>query len=103
MPHPLLLLPPLCRYALLPYLYTQFLLANGSGAPIMRPLFYDFPAEADVFALQHTFMLGGLPAACCCRLLPFAFCRRYRGVSGVQLTWRVLNKAGAGRRQPVGA
>lgn len=46
------------RYALLPYLYTQFLLANGSGAPIMRPLFYDFPAEADVFALQHTFMLG---------------------------------------------
>ncbi|PSC68247.1 putative glucan 1,3-alpha-glucosidase [Micractinium conductrix] len=46
------------RYALLPYLYTQFLAANASGAPIMRPLFYEFPEEAGIFETQHTFMLG---------------------------------------------
>jgi hypothetical protein len=47
------------RYALLPYLYTQFLAANASGAPVMRPLFYEFPEEPDFFAEQHNFMLGG--------------------------------------------
>lgn len=46
------------RYALLPYLYTQFLAANGTGAPIMRPLFYEFPEQPDTFQEQHTFMLG---------------------------------------------
>ena len=46
------------RYALLPYLYTLFLHANGTGAPIMRPLFYEFPAEPAAAAVQHSFMLG---------------------------------------------
>ncbi|KAL4422944.1 hypothetical protein ABPG75_009141 [Micractinium tetrahymenae] len=46
------------RYALLPYLYTQFLAANGTGAPIMRPLWYDFPQDPATFGEQHTFMLG---------------------------------------------
>lgn len=51
---------PLRSYALLPYLYTQFLSANGTGAPVMRPLWYEFPQDSATFDEQHTFMLGGL-------------------------------------------
>lgn len=61
LPPPPSVVPPfpcVCSYALLPYLYTQFLAANASGAPIMRPLFYEFPEEAGIFETQHTFMLG---------------------------------------------
>lgn len=47
-----------CSYALLPHIYTLFLHANGTGAPIMRPLFYEFPADPAVPAVQHAFMLG---------------------------------------------
>jgi alpha 1,3-glucosidase len=31
------------RYALLPYMYSLFREANTTGAPIMRPLWYEFP------------------------------------------------------------
>lgn len=33
------------RYALLPYIYTQFRAANVSGAPVLRPLWYEFPDQ----------------------------------------------------------
>lgn len=33
------------RYALLPYIYTQFRSANVSGAPVLRPLWYEFPDQ----------------------------------------------------------
>ena len=46
------------RYALLPYLYTLFREANTTGVPIMRPLWYDFPAQAALFEEEHAFMLG---------------------------------------------
>lgn len=46
------------RYALLPYIYTLFRAANATGAPIMRPLWYEFPDQADLFAEQHAYMLG---------------------------------------------
>jgi mannosyl-oligosaccharide alpha-1,3-glucosidase len=46
------------RYALLPYLYTLFRKANETGAPIMRPMFYHFPAEATLFDVDHQFMFG---------------------------------------------
>lgn len=31
------------RYALLPYIYTLFRAANTTGAPVLRPLWYEFP------------------------------------------------------------
>jgi alpha 1,3-glucosidase len=46
------------RYALLPYLYTQFRHANLTGAPILRPLWFDFPEQAGLFAAEDAFMLG---------------------------------------------
>ena len=33
------------RYALLPYLYTLFEHAHRSAAPIMRPMWYEFPSD----------------------------------------------------------
>ena len=68
-----------CSYALLPYLYTLFLHANATGAPVMRPLWWEFPADDSVAAEQQLFMLGALrglrgaaaAAACaCCSALP---------------------------------
>jgi alpha-glucosidase (family GH31 glycosyl hydrolase) len=46
------------RYALLPYLYTLFRAANATGAPIMRPLWYEYPDQEWLFAEQRAFMLG---------------------------------------------
>ena len=34
------------RYKLLPYLYTAMHSAHSSGAPLMRPLWMNFPADA---------------------------------------------------------
>ena len=50
------------RYRLLPYIYTLFLHANVSGTPVMRPLWYEFPENSDVFAEDKVFMLGGAVA-----------------------------------------
>ena len=47
-----------CRYRLLPYLYTLFLHANATGTAVMRPLFYEFPAEERLFEVDTSFMLG---------------------------------------------
>lgn len=46
------------RYALLPYLYTLFEQAHRSGAPIMRPLWYEFPGDSLGYTEQEGFMLG---------------------------------------------
>eukprot|EP00475_Leptophrys_vorax_P017022 TRINITY_DN23539_c0_g5_i1.p1 TRINITY_DN23539_c0_g5~~TRINITY_DN23539_c0_g5_i1.p1 ORF type:complete len:429 (-),score=-0.63 TRINITY_DN23539_c0_g5_i1:246-1418(-) len=46
------------RYALLPYLYTLFREANVHGAPVMRPLWWEFPADPLLFAHQDSFLLG---------------------------------------------
>jgi alpha 1,3-glucosidase len=46
------------RYRLLPQLYTLFAAANVSGAPIMRPLWYEFPEDGEVFGEDKIFMLG---------------------------------------------
>lgn len=32
--------------------------ANVTGEPIMRPLWYEFPANAATFAAEDSFMLG---------------------------------------------
>lgn len=46
------------RYALLPYLYTLFRWGNLTGQPIMRPLWYEFPNDSNVFDMDDAFMFG---------------------------------------------
>jgi alpha-glucosidase len=46
------------RYRLLPYLYTLFWEAASAGAPILRPLLYDFPTDPQTVALHDQLMLG---------------------------------------------
>lgn len=51
------------RYALLPYLYTEFMNSRKSGAPFLTPLFFHFK-EACCDSLEDQFMVGnGLMAA----------------------------------------
>jgi alpha 1,3-glucosidase len=47
------------RYRLLPYVYTLFRGANTTGAPVARPLFYEWPGEGGVAAVDDQFMVGG--------------------------------------------
>jgi alpha-glucosidase len=62
------------RYRLLPYLYTLFWEASNTGAPIVRPLLYDFPNDPKTYALTDQVMLGSsLLAAPVCR--PGVECR----------------------------
>lgn len=47
------------RYRLLPYIYTAFRLSHAEAEPVMRPLWYNFPADAATFAMDDQYMLGG--------------------------------------------
>ncbi|CCW69127.1 unnamed protein product [Phytomonas sp. Hart1] len=46
------------RYALIPYLYTVFYKAHCDGNTVLRPLFFEFPDENDLWEEQATFMFG---------------------------------------------
>ncbi|AFZ32328.1 Alpha-glucosidase [Gloeocapsa sp. PCC 7428] len=46
------------RYQLLPYIYTLFWEAATTGAPILRPLLYDFPNDPHTYALHDQVLLG---------------------------------------------
>jgi alpha-glucosidase len=46
------------RYRLLPYLYTLAHLAERSGAPLLRPLAYEFPDREEFYHLEDQVMLG---------------------------------------------
>ena len=47
------------RYRLMPYLYTAFVAASETGAPIQRPLIYDYQYDLNVRELDSQFLLGG--------------------------------------------
>ncbi|XP_057865762.1 probable glucan 1,3-alpha-glucosidase [Cryptomeria japonica] len=47
------------RYALLPYYYTLFREASVSGAPVMRPLWMEFPNDELTFSNDEAFLVGG--------------------------------------------
>lgn len=47
------------RYRLLPYLYTLFEECHRSGAPILRPLLFEFPEDETTYSMDDEFMLGG--------------------------------------------
>ena len=46
------------RYQLLPYLYTLFEEATRNGAPVMRPLVWEFPRDPRVLNRADSFMVG---------------------------------------------
>jgi alpha-glucosidase len=46
------------RYRLLPYLYTAFHAASETGAPVQRPLVFDFQDDARVASLDDEYLLG---------------------------------------------
>ena len=46
------------RYRLLPYIYTLFWEATNTGAPILRPLLYQFPNDPQTYTLSDQVMLG---------------------------------------------
>jgi len=48
------------RYALLPYLYSLFVVANRSGgAQVWQPLFFQFPNDVNTYAIDSQFLIGG--------------------------------------------
>ena len=46
------------RYRLLPYLYAAFVTASETGAPVQRPLVFDFQHDPVVRSLDDQFLLG---------------------------------------------
>ena len=46
------------RYKLLPYLYTLFREHEETGAPVMRPLWYEYPADVETYLNDTEFLVG---------------------------------------------
>lgn len=50
------------RYRLLPTLYSALHAAHLTGAPVMRPLFLNFPSDSNTHAIDRH---AALPCTCC--------------------------------------
>jgi alpha-glucosidase len=48
----------LLRQRLIPYLYTLFEEAHRTGAPILRPLLFEYPDDAATYATDDEFLVG---------------------------------------------
>jgi len=46
------------RYRLIPYLYTLYRQMHETGAPVMRPMFMEFPGDANSVKMESQFMYG---------------------------------------------
>ncbi|KAJ7627419.1 glycosyl hydrolases family 31-domain-containing protein [Roridomyces roridus] len=46
------------RYSMLPYWYSLFANASTYGTPPVRPLFWEFPEEPELFAVDRQFLIG---------------------------------------------
>ena len=46
------------RYKFLPYLYTLFREHELTGAPVMRPLWYEFPVDRQTYLINDEYMVG---------------------------------------------
>ncbi|KAI0648521.1 alpha-glucosidase [Trametes meyenii] len=46
------------RYCLLDYIYTAFHQAHTDGTPMLQPLWYQFPKDANTFAIDTQFLYG---------------------------------------------
>ncbi len=47
------------RYQFLPYLYTLFREHERTGAPVMRPLWYEFPNDKQTYLINDEYLVGG--------------------------------------------
>ena len=47
------------RYRFLPYIYSLFHEHERTGAPLMRPLWYEFPADKRGYLVADQYLLGG--------------------------------------------
>ena len=52
------------RYQFLPYLYSVFYEASKLGWPVMRPLFFEFPADTETYDLDDQFLVGHAVMIC---------------------------------------
>ena len=50
------------RMRLLPYLYTLFEECHRTGAPILRPLLFEYPDDPETYAADDEFMVGSSAA-----------------------------------------
>lgn len=46
------------RYALLPYIYTMARTAHDTGVSICRPMYYDYPDDAEAYMYPNQYMFG---------------------------------------------
>ena len=46
------------RYRLLPYIYTSFQQSIDHGRPLVAPLFFDFPEDAQTYSENYSFLFG---------------------------------------------
>jgi alpha-glucosidase len=46
------------RYRLLPYLYTLFQEHTRTGAPVMRPLWFEYPDDARTYLIEDEYLVG---------------------------------------------
>jgi alpha-glucosidase len=46
------------RYRLLPYLYTLFREHTQTGAPVMRPLWFEYPDDARTYLVEDEYLVG---------------------------------------------
>lgn len=47
------------RYALLPFWYSKFYATHSTGAPIITPLWVNFPEDEETFAMEDQWIAGG--------------------------------------------
>jgi len=46
------------RYQMLPYLYTLFQEHTETGAPVMRPLWFEYPADDRTYLIEDQYLVG---------------------------------------------
>ena len=46
------------RYALLPYWYASYVASTETGAPLVRPLWFEFPADEQAYGKDDEFLIG---------------------------------------------
>jgi hypothetical protein len=52
------------RYSFLPLWYTLFFEHEQDGAPVMRPLWVEYPSEVPTLILDDEYLLGELQVFC---------------------------------------